>query len=388
MKILFLTYYFEPDLCAGSFRNSSLFHALRDNLPKGSTLEVITTHPNRYNSYIVDANDKKSFTKNVTVNRIRIPKHKSGLVGQVKSFIVFYLEVLKLVKDSDYDLVYASSSRLFTAFLGSVIARRKRTKLYLDIRDIFRESIVDVYGNSIMKFCLNTIIKPIENYTFSYANHINLVSGGFASYFTKYNKCEFSFYTNGIDDLFLNRKASSTNINSIKSVVYAGNIGEGQGLHLILPILADLYKDSLKFIIYGDGGAKQKLLDSIQKMNIKNIEMNSPVSRDKLLNIYEDADFLFLHLNKHLAFERVIPSKLFEYSAFDKPIIAGVSGYAKDFIEKNLSNYILFPPGNTEIFATHFKSYEYKNYFRNNFIQSFSRSSINKEMSFSILNLK
>ena len=28
MKILFLTYYFEPDLCAGSFRNTSLFKEL------------------------------------------------------------------------------------------------------------------------------------------------------------------------------------------------------------------------------------------------------------------------------------------------------------------------------------------------------------------------
>lgn len=35
MRLLFLTYYFEPDLCAGSFRNTSLFHEIRKRLGKG-----------------------------------------------------------------------------------------------------------------------------------------------------------------------------------------------------------------------------------------------------------------------------------------------------------------------------------------------------------------
>ena len=54
MKILYLTYYFRPDLCAGSFRNSSLFEALLKQVVKEDFVHVITTVPNRYGSYSVE----------------------------------------------------------------------------------------------------------------------------------------------------------------------------------------------------------------------------------------------------------------------------------------------------------------------------------------------
>ena len=47
------------------------------------------------------------------------------------------------------------------------------------------------------------LLKYIERKTFSYANHINLISGGFKDYFKKFNKPKFSFYSNGIDEEFL-----------------------------------------------------------------------------------------------------------------------------------------------------------------------------------------
>ena len=51
MKILFLTYYFEPDLCAGSFRNTSLFKELLNQLTDNDFVHVITTQPHRYKSF-------------------------------------------------------------------------------------------------------------------------------------------------------------------------------------------------------------------------------------------------------------------------------------------------------------------------------------------------
>jgi hypothetical protein len=51
---------------------------------------------------------------------------------------------MRHVANRDYDLVLATSSRLMTAALGALIARRKRARLYLDIRDIFVDTIGDV----------------------------------------------------------------------------------------------------------------------------------------------------------------------------------------------------------------------------------------------------
>ena len=47
MKILYLTFYFEPDLCAGSFRNTPLVAELARQLGPYGSVHVVTTQPNR-----------------------------------------------------------------------------------------------------------------------------------------------------------------------------------------------------------------------------------------------------------------------------------------------------------------------------------------------------
>tara|TARA_R110001606_G_scaffold192261_1_gene340061 strand:- start:298 stop:1461 length:1164 start_codon:yes stop_codon:yes gene_type:complete len=386
MKILFLSFYFEPDLCAGSFRNSSLFKELLKNLDSNDQVDVITTLPNRYDSYNVKAAQKENPFPNVSIHRVAIPKHGSGILGQIKSFKKFYFEALEIANQEKYDLVYASSSRLFTAFLGSKLARNQNSKLYLDIRDIFRETIVDVFNNKILKYTLNLILIPIENYTFKKADHINLVSEGFMSYFKKYNT-KFTYFTNGIDAVFLKEHNSSASKNAKRTILYAGNIGESQGLHIILPKAAKALEENFKFIVVGDGGAKDKLIKEIEILNVKNIQLLDPVNRNKLIEYYQKSDYLFLHLNKQKAFERVLPSKIFEYGAFNKPIIAGVSGFSRVFLENNVKNTITFNPGNIEELVTNLSDYTYVNYERECFKKKFSRLEINKEMAKSIYKL-
>jgi len=387
MKILFLSFYFEPDLCAGSFRNSSLFKELLPIIKTEDQLDVITTHPNRYDSYKVKAKSLENPSSNVTINRIEIPSHGGGIFGQIKSFKKFYFEAKKIAKKEKYDLVYASSSRLFTACLGAKIARIHKAKLYLDIRDIFRETIVDVYSNSIIKTVLNTILVPIENYTFGRANHINLVSEGFKPYFDKYKK-NYTFFTNGIDSIFLNpKKIEYVQNEKRKTIFYGGNIGESQGLHIIIPEAAEKLKDKFDFLIVGDGAVKDKLEKEVKERGLKNVSLLPPVNRDTLIEYYQKTDYLFLHLNKQKAFERVLPSKIFEYGAFNKPVIAGVSGFSKLFLEDNLKNVITFQPGEVEEFISKLESKPYENIERKEFKEKFSREKINKEMAKSILSL-
>jgi hypothetical protein len=389
MKILFLTYYFEPDLCAGSFRNTSLLNELVNELKPDDVLEVITTQPNRYDSYKVQADDYEVRNKNVHINRIKIPDHKSGLFGQIKSFKTFYEKAFEIAKKKEYNLVYASSSRLFTGFLGARLAAKNKAKLYLDIRDIFRESIAEIFKNPVLKLTLNVVLKPIENYTFGKANHINLVSKGFESYFSEFSNCSYSFFTNGIDAVFLEQnKEEEKELSTKKTVVYAGNIGEGQGLDIIIPVVAKALSKEYEFIIYGDGGAKDKLVAELEKNNITNVYVRKPINRSLLIEEYQKADFLFLHLNKYKAFERVLPSKLFEYGAFNKPIIAGVSGFSAEFIKTELDNFILFEPGDANTLVNSLQNFDYKKTTRNGFISKFSRKKINIEMSKSILSLQ
>lgn len=385
MRILFLTFYFEPDLCAGSFRNTSLFKELLNQLTPKDFVHVVTTHPNRYKTFQAEGASLEE-AENFRINRIRIPRHKSGFTDQAISFRVFYKEALKITKTEKYDLVYASSSRLFTAFLGRRIASARKIPLYLDIRDIFVDTMNDIFQDKpYIRIPLTLILKRIENYTFSKATHINLVSEGFREYFKKYTHPFYSFFTNGIDDVFLNLSQTiSSNTHTQKIITYAGNIGSGQGLEKIIPQAARQLGKEYRFRIIGDGGKKEVLKTALQTYGLENVEMLNPLSRDELIRYYRESDYLFLHLNDLEAFKKVLPSKLFEYAVFGKPIIAGVSGYAREFILQNLPESIVFRPTDAEDLVLQLKSYSTSSPDHEKFIETYARKNIMHAMAKSI----
>ena len=126
-------------------------------------------------------------------------------------------------------------------------------------------------------------------------------------------------------------------------ILYAGNIGDGQGLHKIIPYIANSLKD-IQFKLIGDGSAKKLLIDNDLFKSQNNIEISKPMLRNELINEYQNADILFLHLNDHKAFHKVLPSKIFEYAATGKPILAGVSGYAAEFLKEQVNGVEVFNP--------------------------------------------
>ncbi|MGK9117727.1 glycosyltransferase family 4 protein [Olivibacter jilunii] len=384
-RILYLTFYFEPDLCAGSFRNSPLVKELAKQLEGKAELDVVTTLPNRYSTFQAEAPAFEN-RGNYNIHRIVIPAHKSGMVDQIKSFKTYYFETKKLIKDKRYDLVVASSSRLFTAYLGYTIAKKQHIPLYLDIRDIFTDTMKDVLKNPLVKAGVLPPLNVLERKIFNYASHINLISGGFKSYFAKYSKPVYTTFPNGIDAEFLNLPDSSLPVTDRKTIVYAGNIGEGQGLHKIIPFAAKKLGEQFRFLVIGDGGAKIKLAEELERLAISSVELLPPVNRKELLKIYQEADFLFIHLNDYEAFKKVLPSKVFELGAFDKPIIAGVAGYANEFIKENVPNRILFLPGDVDSMVQQLKNYQYKLERRTAFLNEFKREQVNQALAESIIN--
>lgn len=385
MKILFLSFYFEPDLCAGSFRNSPLAYEIAAQAEfLDVEVDIITTLPNRYQTYSADAAKYEQY-KNITITRISLPSHINGILDQINSYKAYYNATRKIVNDKKYDLVYASSSRLFTAFLGYQIAKKSRVPLYLDIRDIFVDTIKDVFPNPFIQAVILPLLKYIEKKTFNYATHINLISGGFKDYFKKFKTKNFSEFSNGIDPVFI--EAAKINRESHfekKIILYAGNIGQGQGLHKIIPHAAKQIGPAYKFRIIGDGGAKEKLITALA--GIENVEIIPPMRRDMLIEEYQKASFLLIHLNDYDAFKKVLPSKVFELGVFQVPLIAGVNGYSRDFIKKNLPGSILIQPCNSVELVNAIMNYEYQGELdRKEFIKKYKRETINKFMAKSIL---
>ncbi|HCJ11989.1 MAG TPA: glycosyltransferase WbuB [Opitutae bacterium] len=380
MNILVLTLNYIPDLSAGSFRVTALVEALRQ-APQCS-VDVVTALPNRYSGFCPKIQeDPEGFN----IHRIALPQHKGTLISQVRAYRHFIAGVLDYTKNKHYNCVVASSSRLMTAVLGAIIAKKTRAKLYLDIRDIFAESLPDVLPLK-LGYALKPLLSCLERWAIGRADRVNLVSEGFLEYFQKrYPKRSFTCWTNGVDSEFCS--LSSKQPGPILNILYAGNIGLAQGLHLIVPQLAKRLEHRARFTLIGSGNGLRKLTRELEKQRVDNVDLLPPQERKTLVESYENADILFLHLTTQKAFLKVLPSKLFEYAATGKPIWAGLAGYAARFVSSQIENAALFDPENVEQALSALDRLNRESTPRTDFVARYSRETLSRQIAKDIIDV-
>ena len=254
----------------------------------------------------------------------------------------------------------------------------------IDLRDIFSETISNLFSkkNRFLGKLSYKLFSYIDKQVLENANSVNIVSIGFRKYFEErgIDTSKWLFYPNGIDDIFLHETISKISPSKCEfTILYAGNIGYAQALDKIVPDVAKKLGEKYRFVIIGDGSAREKLITSLESRNIKNVTIINPVDRQKLLNYYRGADILFLHLDDVPAFKRVLPSKLFEYAVMGKPIVAGVEGYPSEFVRNHIPHSLIFKSGQVDLCVECIiksTSMTVKKNEMNNFINKFSRNII------------
>ena len=343
MRILLVTFYYPPDIGPGPLRAESLVTALRAQGRHDLAIEVLTTMPNRYQAIATDAPEEEQ-VGSVRVTRIRLPSHRSGMKDQSMAFGAFAKEVLRRTRGRRWDLVISTSSRLMTQALATVVARRSGAQLFLDVRDIFTETIDQVLDHALFRVALPAL-RQVERWTYRQAVGVNVVSPAFVSHVETLRPGRpVRVFTNGIDNIFLQTDFTSPPSQEPPLVVYAGNLGDGQGVHRVLPAVAAEWVGRARFRLVGDGGRRPELERAVAEASLSNVEILDPVPRARLLEQYREARVLFLHLNDLAAFRKVLPSKIFEYAATGKPILAGVSGFAAEFLRAEVPGVEVFAP--------------------------------------------
>ena len=130
MKIVFFTFYYPPDLCAGSFRAIALAQALSKRMKNDDELHIITTHPNSYENQRVKASEIEVHG-NITIHRISVPSHKSGMFSQARTFVTYALASYKLCNKLNPDFLIGTTSRLMTGVLTGLSARKLGCKYFI-----------------------------------------------------------------------------------------------------------------------------------------------------------------------------------------------------------------------------------------------------------------
>jgi len=345
MKILMFTQYYPPDINAQSIRMQSLVKALTE---RGHKVTIITSKSNRDNTKRENNFKKSKKYLNLEIYRIGGIKHNNVFWRRPINYIIFMINSLFCafhLKQKRYDLIIVTSPPITSAVTAFLYCYIKQMDFILEIRDLWPETLVNL---NILKnkLSINFLIY-IEKLLYKKAKIVIVVSEGFKKkiILKGINENKIKVYTNGLDRNFILKNVNIEKKNSLRKkynlpehiniISYIGNIGIPQNLEIIIKSAEKLGEDIL-FLIVGEGFEKKHLLKLKEKKNLgyKIVFLNA-LPRDKVIDIYQLSDILFLQLRDLVIFKETIPSKIFDYLGSGIPIIYGLNGIAADILKES-----------------------------------------------------
>jgi glycosyltransferase involved in cell wall biosynthesis len=133
-------------------------------------------------------------------------------------------------------------------------------------------------------------------------------------------------------------------------VLYAGLLGLPQGLDTLLRAAKLLERENVRFALAGDGPDAARLRQLARDLGLSKVEFLGQLDRDRLLEVYEQADVCYAQLRDGAGFATAYPTKLLEYMAAGRPVIYGGRGEAADDV-RGIGCGLVVEPDRPEDFA-------------------------------------
>ena len=135
---------------------------------------------------------------------------------------------------------------------------------------------------------------------------------------------------------------------------YIGTIGMSCGLDVVLrtaELLKKNKRDEIIFLLVGDGALKKRLEKEAGEKKLDNIIFAGRQDKKLISAFLSISDVCLVHLKKADTFKTVLPSKIFEAAAMQKPIILGVEGNAAELIRKANGGTCIEPENAEQLFS-------------------------------------
>ncbi len=343
MRILFLTDNFPPEVNAPATRTHE--HC-KEWVKEGIDVTVITCAPNFPRGKVFEGYRNKLIQREV-VDGIKVVRvwtyisENKGFLKRIIDYLSFMIASFIAGLFIKTDLIVATSPQFFTAVSGKWLSFWKRKKWIMEVRDLWPESIKAVgamkTGNIIAFFEL------LEKRMYKNAHKIVVVTDSFKE--TLINKhhlksTKVEVIKNGANsDLFYTIKKDEELLKELglknKIIVgYIGTHGMAHGLDFIFKCAKKVSDDKIHFLFLGDGAKRAELLKLKETLQLNNVTMLPSVKKEDVVRHISILDIALVNLKKSDTFKHVLPSKIFELCAMEKPILLGVEGEAKELIEK------------------------------------------------------
>lgn len=359
MRILFLSDNFPPEVNAPATRT---YEHCREWVRKGIDVTVVTCFPNFPDGKLLGGYRNRLFQKEIIdgIKVIRVFTYitrNSGFVKRTIDYISFGISAFfagLLIKS---DIIVATSPQFFTAVWARRLAFFKRLPWIMEVRDLWPESIKSV-GAIKADFLLSYFVRQ-ELRLYRSARHIVVVTDSFKIAISErgIDPGKITVIKNGSNlELYKPGLKSDSIVQSVnpsgKFVVgYIGTLGMAHKLDFIIRAASSLEKENILFLLIGAGAEKERLVTLIKDLEVDNVKLLGMISKNEVPFYLNAIDVSLVNLKKSDTFKTVIPSKIFESAAMEKPILLGVDGEARNLVE-SYSAGLFFEPENESDFIS------------------------------------
>ena len=234
------------------------------------------------------------------------------------------------------DVVVVSSPTFFAILSGWWIARRRRARLVVEVRDLWPAIFVEL-GVLTNRWIIR-VLEILEMAAYRVADRVVLVSEGFKASLTDRGipASKLAVIRNGVDlDRFSDDQPSEPAVRTKLGahdeddvlVLYVGAHGISHGLTSVADAASALEEDRrIRFAFVGEGAAKAELEERVRELGLDNVVLHPGVSRDEVPGILAAADICLAPLRDVPLFSTFIPSKIFEYLGSGKAVVGALRG--------------------------------------------------------------
>ena len=331
MKILLISQYYYPE----QFQINEIAPEL---VKRGHEVVVITGRPNYPQGEIYPGyqHRKDELIDGVKVLRVPIHPRKHGSIHLAWNYISYAINGTRLAKKltEQFDIILSYQLSPVTSLYPAIAYKKKNNTPILNYcLDIWPESALAHVRSE--RSIVYRLISRITKNLYKQCDHIAVTSQPFIGYLSKKNgidRNKMSYIPQHADGSYLDMDLSSPD-NGIADFMYAGNLGVGQRVDVIIRAAAELRGEVFRIHIVGDGSAKNELEKLAQELAVADkVVFYGNQKRENMPSFYRKADALLITLRGDNSVGNTMPGKLQTYMTCGKPIFGAINGAADETI--------------------------------------------------------
>jgi glycosyltransferase involved in cell wall biosynthesis len=362
MRVLLVTHYFPPEVGAPQARLSEM---ARYWSAEGVDVTVLTGMPN-HPSGIVHPPYRRAVLRRERGDGYRIVRTwlyatpNRGILRRTLGHLSFMVSsvLLGAWHTGRCDVVVVSSPTFFAIASAWLIARLRRARFVVEVRDLWPAIFVEL--GVLTNRRVIALLERFELAAYRAADAVVVVSDGFRDDLIRRGVPAEKVTTirNGVDVVRFgperaDRIAARHRLGLVDGevvVLYAGAHGISHGLPSIAAAAAQLAGEPIRFLFVGDGEDKPKLAEAVRRHRVEStVRLLPPVAADAMPDLLAAADVCLVPLRDLPLFATFIPSKLFEYLAAEKAVVGCLRGEAARILAD--AGAVVVPPEDPDALA-------------------------------------